>query len=116
MLTPSEITDARRFCGYSVPGPGRTYGTLDTRLAGLAHAEEDVLRTHLAALRTLEAAIPDAAEALDTASAAAWTRNPTEIRDRTRLLDDWRRRFCAFLGVHPGPALAVATNTPSFVL
>lgn len=124
MLTPPELTDARRFCGYPVAGtttslgPHYTarFGALEYRLANLSAPEEEVLRTHLATCRTLESAIPEAAEALDTAQAAAWTRNPTEIRDRTRLLDDWRRRLCAFLGLPPGPALAVATNTPSLVL
>ena len=125
MLTPSELTDARRFCGYPVAGAGNAtlgphyatrFSALDHRLADLSRSEEDVLRAHLATCRTLEAAIPNAAEALDTESAAAWTRNPTEIRDRTRLFDDWRRRLCAFLGLPPGPALAVATNTPSLVL
>lgn len=125
MLTEPELTDARRFCGYPVAGVGITalgphyatrFGVLDHRLANLSRSEEDVLRAHLATCRILEAAIPDAAEALDTAQAAAWTRNPTEIQDRTRLLDDWRRRLCAFLGLPPGPALAAATNTPSLVL
>lgn len=124
MLTPPELTDARRFCGYPVAGTSTTlgphhaarFGALEHRLAHLSVPEEAVLRTHLATCRTLEAAIPDAAEALDTESAAAWTRNPTEIRDRTRLLDDWRRRLCAFLGLPPGPALAVGTNTPGLVL
>ncbi len=124
MLTPIELTDARRFCGYPVAGTSTAlgphhvarFGALEHRLANLSAPEESVLRNHLAACRTLEAAIPDAAEALDTESAAAWTRNPTEIRDRTRLLDDWRRRLCAFLGLPPGPALAVGTNTPSLVL
>lgn len=124
MLTPPELTDARRFCGYPVVGTATTlgphfatrFGALEHRLVNLSAPEEDVLRSHLATCRTLEAAIPDAAEALDTAQAAAWTRNPTELRDRTRLLDDWRRRLCAFLGLPPGPALAIATNTPSLVL
>lgn len=126
MLTPSELTDARRFCGYPIAGATTTatlgphyltrYGALEFRLANLSVPEEDVLRAHIAACRTLEAAIPDAAEALDTASAAAWTRNPTEIRDRTRLFDDWRRRLSAFLGVPPGPALATAAATPPLVL
>jgi hypothetical protein len=34
-----------------------------------------------------------------------WKRNPREVRERTALFDDWRRRLCGFLGVPPGPAL-----------
>ena len=42
---------------------------------------------------------------LDTDTAAVWTRNPSEMRDRQRLEQDWGRRLCGFLGLPPGPAL-----------
>jgi hypothetical protein len=57
-------------------------------------------------LTVLEIAIPRSGDNLDTDSAAVWMRNRDEPRDRIRLFDDWCRRFCGFLGVPPGPALA----------
>ena len=72
----------------------------------LAPAEIAVTLQYLSTLATLEATIPAISENLDTENAAAWTHNADELRDRTNLLDGWRRRLCGFLGVPPGPALA----------
>ncbi len=115
MLTDPEKTDARRFCGYPAYGAGpaatpagastRAYGALEYRLNNLSASEESVLRQHLGTLRMFEAAIPAAADNLDTAAAAVWTHSPTEIADRQRLERDWGRRLCGFLGLPPGPAL-----------
>ena len=115
MLTDAEKTDARRFCGYPAYGaaPGgdtgwryyQAYGALEFRLSNLSASEESVMRQHLGTLRMFEAAIPAAADNLDTSSAAVWTRSPTEIEDRQRLERDWGRRLCGFLGLPPGPAL-----------
>ncbi len=112
-LTDAERVDARRFCGYPVYGPGasgfvgyrffQAYGMLEYRLTNLADNELIVLRTYLAQLAPLETGILGAAANLDTQSAAVWTRNANEIRDRERLYDGWRRRLCSFLGVPPGP-------------
>jgi hypothetical protein len=117
-FTDSEKTDIRRFCGYPAYGSTpqgfngwrffQAYGTLEYRMQYLSAAEEAVVRTQLATLRTLESAIPNAATTLDTEQAAVWTRNPDEMAERTRLFDDWRRRLCGFLGLPPGPALADA--------
>lgn len=114
-LTDAEKTDARRFCGYPVYGATPTqgfgyrfftqYGTLEYRLNNMSPAEEAVLRTtYLANLNTLETAIPGTGANLDTDQAAVWTHNKNEQRDRDRLFDSWRRRFCAFIGIPPGPA------------
>ena len=115
MLTDPEKTDTRRFCGYPAYGAGpggntgwrfyQAYGALEYRMNNLSAAEEAVLRQHLATLRSFEAAIPAAADNLDTAQAAVWTHSPTELEDRQRLERDWGRRLCAFLGLPPGPAL-----------
>ena len=115
MLTDAEKTDARRFCGYPAYGAApsgntgwrfyQTYGALEYRLGNLSPSEESVLRQHLGTLRMFEAAIPAAADNLDTQAAAVWTHSPTEIADRQRLERDWGRRLCAFLGLPPGPAL-----------
>ncbi len=121
MFLDSEKTDIRRFCGYPAYGGGasgfqswrfyQAYGLLEFRLNNLSPSEEQVARNHLATLGQLEAAIPLAGAAMDTAQASVWTRNPTEATDRARLFDDWRRRLAAFLGVPPGQALATAGIT-----
>ena len=49
--------------------------------------------------RTAEAGLQSMAHGLPAAPL------PDELRDRTRLFDDWRRRLCGFFGVPPGPAL-----------
>lgn len=33
-----------------------------------------------------------------------------ELNDRVRLLDDWRRRLCGFIGIPPGPALSTGAT------
>jgi hypothetical protein len=71
----------------------------------LSVAEETVVRRYLSTLNVLENAVPMAAQNLDTDQAAVWTHNHHEVTDRTRLLDDWRRRLCAFFGLPPGPGL-----------
>jgi hypothetical protein len=114
-FSDSQKTDIRRFCGYPAYGAGvagfqgwrffQAYGLLEYRLANLSAAEEAVASTYLATLATLETAVTEAGNALNTAQAAVWTRNPDEVRERTALFDGWRRRLCAFLGVPPGPGL-----------
>ena len=116
MFLDSEKTDIRRFCGYPAYGAGaagfqswrffQAYGTLEYRLNNLSPSEEAVVRSQLATLYGLEAAVPAAAATLDTAQASVWTRNAAEVTDRAALFDDWRRRLAAFLGIPAGPALA----------
>lgn len=115
-FTDAERTELRRYCGYPAFGSGtagyqgwrffQAYGLMEFRLSHLSDAEETVARRFLVTLEALERAIPAAGETLDTAVAAVWTRNANEITERTRLLDDWRRRLCGFLGLPPGPALS----------
>jgi hypothetical protein len=124
-LLESERTDARRFCGYPAYGDGadnnagwrfyQAYGALEYRLTNLAPAELAVLRSFLATLNGLEAAVPGAGTAMDTDQAAVWTRNRTEAEDRARLLAMWSRRLCGFLGIPPGPALAGANTVAQVV-
>ncbi len=125
MITDSDKTDARRFCGYPAYGAGaagnmgwrfyQSYGALEYRLNNLSPAEETVLRQHLTTLRSFELAIPAAAGNLDTSATAVWTRNPDEILDRQRLEQSWGRRLCAFLGIPPGPGIASTTSVPLIV-
>ena len=120
MLTDGQKVDARRHCGYPAYGAGpagnigwrffQAYGLLEYRLNNLADAEATVLLNYLATLNGLEAAVPTASGNLDTESAASWRHNQHETDDRSRLLDSWRTRLCAFLGVPPGPGLAVGLS------
>jgi hypothetical protein len=115
--TDADRVDVRRFAGYPLYGTGtvifpepwffRYYLALEARLSNMTEAEASVVQTtYLANLRTLETAIPSAGQNLDTDQAAVWHHNRDEVRDRSRLFDDWRRRLCGFLGVPPGPHLA----------
>ena len=106
MLTEAEKTDTRRFCGYPALGSQAVLPTtLEHRLNTLSATETAVLRDYLATLRSLEKSIPAVADSLDTAQVSVWTRNPNELRDRTRLFDSWRRRLAEFLGIPTGPHL-----------
>lgn len=120
-FTDAQKADIRRFCGYPAYGTGaagfnswrffQAYGTLEYRMNNLAPAEIVVTLQYVSTLNTLETAIPQTSENLDTENAAAWTHNAHEMRDRENLFDNWRRRMCGFLGVPPGPALEQAGIT-----
>jgi hypothetical protein len=114
-FTDAQATDIRRYCGYPAYGAGpagfqgwrffTAYGLLEFRIANLSAAEEAVVTNYLVSLASLEQAVTDASGNLGTAQASVWTRNAAELRERTALFDDWRRRLCGFLGVPAGPAL-----------
>lgn len=118
-FTDAQKTDVRRYCGYPAYGAGasgfqgwrffQAYGLMEYRLNNLSDAEIAVVLNYLTTLATLETAITDASCRLDTETAAVWTRNPYEVRERAGLFDDWRRRLCAFLGLPPGPGLGDGT-------
>ena len=126
MLSDAELTDSRRYLGYPVHGADpagnmgwqfyQAYGAMEWRLANLSDSEVVVLRQYLGTLTILERAIPAAGVGLDTEEAAGWVRNSAELVERGRLFDDWRRRFCAFLGLPPGPALGRAGNCVGLVV
>jgi hypothetical protein len=121
MLTAQQLADVRRFAGYPMLGdtvaddsrdfaygwvsPG-IWMTLQHRLTNLRPEEETTLTTvYLTPLYALETAIFGAGDNLDTDQAAVWTRNKSEVSDRSKLFDQWRRRMCGFLGFAPGPEL-----------
>ncbi len=117
-FSDAERTDIRRHCGFPAYGNSasgftgwrffQAFGLLEYRVQNLASAEEAIVRGYLVQLAALEADIPAVSERLDTDRAAVWTRNADEMRDRTRLFDDWRRRLCGFLGIPAGPSLGEA--------
>lgn len=125
MLTDSEKVNARRFMGYPVFGTNlsgnmgwqfyQAAGLLEYRISNLSADEETVLRQYLATLCSLESAVPDVGASLDTQEAGEWRRNPSELAERWRLFDDWRRRLCAFIGVPPGPGFG-GGNTVNLVV
>jgi hypothetical protein len=121
MLTAQQLADTRRYAGYPMLGdtvaddsrdfaygwvsPG-TWQTLQHRLTNLRPEEETTLiNVYLTNLATLESAIVGAGDNLDTDQAAVWTRNKTEVSDRTKLYNQWRREMCGFIGIAPGPFL-----------
>jgi hypothetical protein len=87
----------------------QVYGLLEFRLTNLSYSEISVVRRYLGNLGVLELAIPGASDNLETDQAAVWSRNKNELTDRLRLLDEWRRRMCGFLGIPAGPALPSGT-------
>jgi hypothetical protein len=115
-ITDADKVDVRRYCGYPAYGAGATgfqgwrffqaYGLLEYRLNNMSGNEVTVVGGYLATLRQLETGVPGAAANLDTDKAAVWTHNRDEVRDRTALFDDWRRRLCSFIGVPFGPGLS----------
>lgn len=124
-LSDTEKTDVRRHCGYPVMGsaPLQTVAwplsqgrsVLEYRMNCLTPSEEMVVRRYVATLLVLECAVPKSGEHLDTDQAAVWTRNRTEQEDRLRLLDNWRRRLCSFLGVAPGSGIPANGSIPVVV-
>jgi len=115
MLTDQQKTDVRRFCGYPAYGASPSgnigwrffvsYGLLEYRMNNLSVAEVAVILSYLATLSQLEAVVPTASDNLDSDAAASWKHNRSEVSDRLRLLDEWRRRLCGFLGVPAGDGL-----------
>ncbi len=85
--------------------------SLDYRLANLSAEEEGVVvNTYLTPLILRETEIQGAASNLDTAQAAVWTRNSSEVSDRINLFNYLRRQLCVFLGFPPGPQLATGNR------
>ncbi|TDS68016.1 hypothetical protein C7434_3761 [Pantoea sp. PNA 14-12] len=120
MLTDQQLVDARRYMGYPMTGDtlpddrsdaayaqvtsGR-FQTLAHRLNTLRDEEEAIVSSFLITLSGLESGIASAADNLDTDKAAVWQRNRSEVSDRTRLYNQWRRQLCGLLGIAPGPSL-----------
>ena len=119
-LTNAQKVDIRRYCGFPVYGGQpvqafghrffQWYGTLEFRMNNLQAEEETVVTGMLTTLATLETAIPGAGANLDTDQAAVWKHNKDEVKDRTALFNQWRKRLCDFFGVQPGPNFGSANG------
>ena len=118
MLTDQQKTDVRRFCGYPAYGASpagnigwrffTAYGLLEYRMNNLSDTEVAIVLNYLCTISGLEITVPAASENLDSDAASSWKHNANEVADRLRLLDEWRRRLCAFFGVTPGEGLGSA--------
>lgn len=115
-FTTQQLVDIRRFCGFPTLGNGTPvfaapwiqtiWLALEYRMQNISPEEASVvINTYLTPLYALESAIPTAAANLNIGTAAVYTRNPKEMRERRQALDDWRRRLCGYLGILPGPDL-----------
>jgi hypothetical protein len=120
MLTDQQVADVRRYVGYPMLGdtvadnsrdfaygwvsPG-TWQTLYHRLISLRPEEEAIVVNYLTTIATLEVAVTDSSDNLDTDQAAVWYHNKNEVNDRMKLYNLWRRQLCAFIGLAPGPSL-----------
>lgn len=120
-LTDAQMTDVRRYMGYQLSGTtmpitinqdlvyvkfGMVTMSLYQRLTSLSASEESVLvNNYLAKISTLETAVTDSSDNLDTDQAAVWFHNKNEVNDRMKLFNLWRRQMCEFLGAAPGPTL-----------
>ena len=120
-LTEQQISDCRRWMGYSLSGDETTrpmrepvytdatwFGSMDLyyRLQHLNTAEENTLTTfYLPNLAQREQDIQAAAANLDTDVAAVWVHNKSEVSDRRELFRQLRLDLCDFLGFPPGRAL-----------
>lgn len=115
-FTQAQLVDIRRFCGFPTLGPGTPvfnapwiqtiWLALEFRMQNISAAEAAVvIETYLTPLYILESAIPSAAANLNIGTAAVYTRNPKEMKERRQAFDDWRRRLCDYLGIPPGPGL-----------
>ena len=120
LLSVAERVDVRRFCGYPAYGAGaagsqswrffQAYGTLEYRMTNFAQEELQVIRQYLGSLYVLEQGVVTAAANLDTDKAAAWTHSRSEVADRVKLFDEWRRRLAMFIGIPLDPGGAMTSN------
>jgi hypothetical protein len=119
-FSDQDKADIRRYLGYPPLGTGvvifpeawtfPSYLALEARLNNLLASEAQTILTYLGQLRTLEAAIPGTSDNLDTAAAAVWTHNPSELRDRMNLYRTWRLELASILGIPAGPNLTASSS------
>lgn len=115
LFTGAQVVSIRYYCGY---GSYATFGyvlagqmaTLDTQMAGMVANEVAQVTTLLELLPTLDTALQNASQNLDTAQASVWTHNANEIADRARLFRMYRLRLCGLFNIPPGPDLASLGN------
>lgn len=115
LFSGAQVAAIRYYCGY---GSYAKFGyvlagqmaTLDTQMAGMVATEVAQVTALLEILPTLDTALQNASQNLDTAQAAVWVHNANEITDRARLFRMYRLRLCTLFNVPPGPGLEVTGN------
>jgi hypothetical protein len=122
ILTETQKTDIRRFCGYPALGDGVTSDfwwrlfpnsdRLESRLNQISPSDLVVLEKILCQLNSLEFAVFNAAQNLDVAGVGPVTMNPRELSQRQGIFAEWRRKLCGFLGIDHGPDLFGGNSVP----
>lgn len=110
LFTAAQVVAVRTYCGY---GSYAAYGyvlaqamaSLDMQMAGMVAAEVAQVTALLEFLPTLDNALQNTSQNLDTAQASVWVHNQNEIADRAKLFRMYRLRLCALFNIPPGPAL-----------
>jgi hypothetical protein len=120
-FTATELVNIRRYLGYPPGGTdisgfqswrfNQIFGLMEWKLNNSSPEEITQTRTYLATLATLEAAIPAAADNLDTIQIAVLYQNPREVQMRDTLYNNWRRKFAGFLGIPTGPYITNANSS-----
>ncbi len=117
-LSDLDKVAVRRYAGYPAASPDPAFvdpavvqvpgfrTTLNDWMNDVSADQESVLRdVYLDNLETLETAVLDVQDTIDSTAAGTWQSNPREMSDRIRLFNSWRRNMCSFIGVEPGPGL-----------
>jgi hypothetical protein len=125
-LSDQEKADIREFCGYPLIGDGTVvfpepwvnvfWLALEVRLNTAQPVEYQKMRYYLSLLYPLDIAIVNSTANLDTDQAAVWYHNKKEVRDRTRLFNQYRGRLLQFLGIPAGPGLNDASGSVRLVV
>lgn len=120
-LSDQEKEDVREFCGYPLYGNGTVifpapwinvqWLALEYRMNSAQPGEYQNIRYKLSLLYPLDLAISSASATLNVDTAAVFKRNTNEVRDRTRLFTQYRKRLCDFMGVPPGPNLSGSSGS-----
>lgn len=110
LFSAAQVVAIRYYCGY---GSYAEFGyvlagqmaTLDTQMAGMVASEVAQVTALLELLPTLDTALQNSGQNLDTAQASVWVHNANEIQDRVKLFRIYRLRLCELFNVPPGPGL-----------
>lgn len=110
LFDAAQVVAIRNYCGY---GSYASYGyilagqmaTLDEQMAGMVQAEVAQVLALLAILPTLDTALQNTSQNLDTTQASVWVHNTNEIADRSKLFKMYRLRLCELFNIPPGPGL-----------
>jgi hypothetical protein len=121
-FTDAEKVKIRHYCGFPAYGVAplanfwmrSTYedGQLEFVMRALSVDEEaKVITYYLPKLEQLETDIYNVRDNSDTARAAVWYRNASELQERMQNYTIWRKQLCRFIGSYYGPEIAATEIT-----